>query len=365
MTDSREDDIAWRRFLLSYAAGDDHNLTGKPGSSLTPPGSNVSRSLKPLTSDYHGELDKPLYESSTDIDILTARRVREFYEETGYLAPPRSPTEAMRIRCVQDYELTRPAQLTNIQTVTDLVALHFQSAICTFSLYLDDAQHHVAAAGSPQGIKDLALDIGTRVPTHVSLCGHAILRHKGVHFVPELANDWRFRGNPWVRGGTKSYIGIGVNLAPNPGDSLSSSEVSEQTVSVGTLNVLFIEDHLEKITPAQTKFLEQIAHILEEQMRSTWLGRRHRKDFAAGEIVLDYLESSLVNRALNEKAGKSLGDSSTDEIEDVASARLRIEIPMEAQYAVDAMRTILDAAELVCIVDVSVLGIHEFVSSCP
>jgi hypothetical protein len=362
MAEQNQEDITWRDFLRSYAAGDCETFTGGIGHPCSPPSRGSLPHLKHLKSDYHGELPKPLYESSTDIDIDTARKVRAFYEETGFLAPPRSPSELLRIRCAKDYELTRPAQMANIQMATDLVALHFPSAIITFSLYLDDAQHHVAAAGSPESIKHLALDIGTRVPPHVSLCGHAILQHKGLHFVPDLASDWRFRGNPWVRGGTKSYIGISVNLPPNPGTLLTSFELPEKTVSIGTLNVLFVDHHLDQVTPAQTKYLEHIAHILEEQLRSTWLGKRHLKEFRAREIVLDYLENSLVNRHSKGDADNLPLDSSTIGTSVSSPAKLQIEIPVEAQHAVDKMRTVLECAEYIGIIDVSLLGIHETVS---
>jgi len=362
MAEHDQEDLLWRDFLRSYAAGDCKTFTSEIGHPCSPPSRGSLPRLKHLKSDYHGELPKPLYESSTDIGIDTAHKVRVFYEETGFLAPPRSPSEILRIRCAQDYELTRPAQMANIQMATDLVALHFPSAIITFSLYLDDAQHHVAAAGSPESIKHLALDIGTRVPPHISLCGHAILQQKDLHFVPNLAADWRFRGNPWVRGGTKSYIGITVNLPPNPGTLLASSELPEKTVSIGTLNVLFVDHHLERVTPAQTKYLQHIAHILEGQLRSTWLGKRHLKDFQAREIVLDYLESSLVNRHLKGDADTLSLDSSTTGTSVSVPARLHIEIPIEAQHAIDSMKTVLKSAEFICIVDVSVLGINQTVS---
>jgi hypothetical protein len=314
--------------------------------------------------EFHAELDVPLYDSSTDIDLSTARKVREFYKVNGFLAPPRSPKENMRMQCIRDYDLAKTAQIANIQKATELLSWYFPETVCTFSLFRDDAQHHVAAAGPPHLVDTLSLSIGTRVPPQISLCGHTILLGQGIKFVSDLANDWRYRENPWVQNGMKSYIGSVVRLQPDPTLSTTlpaKSTDQTHTVAIGALNICFLERRLEGISPEQTRVIERITDILEEQLRSTWQAQRHVKEVRARQSVSDYLESSLVRSipAFQEGSLASRNEGSTSGTGTGtgtgagAGVGDKLDFQAEARHAINKIRAQLDEVDLACILDLS------------
>jgi hypothetical protein len=90
--------------------------------------------------EFHTELNVPPWDSNTDIDLSTARKVREFYHANGFLGD-------MRMQCIRNYDLAKPAQITNSEFAIDLLLCYFPDTVSTFSLFLDDAQHHIAAVG--------------------------------------------------------------------------------------------------------------------------------------------------------------------------------------------------------------------------
>ena len=359
-----DDDTAWLRFLRAYAQGDHQQCLNSPGPSDQGSTTNET-SKKP---EFHAELAAPLYGSSTDIDLATARKVREFYETNGFLAPPRSPKEDMRMQCIRDYDLAKTAQIANIQKATELLSWYFPETVCTFSLFRDDAQHHVAAAGPPHLVDNLALSIGTRVPPQISLCGHAILLGQGIQFVSDLVNDWRYRENPWVQNGMKSYIGSVVRLQPDPTLPTTLPDKSTDqthTVAIGALNICFLERRLEGISPEQTRVIERITDILEEQLRSTWQAQRHVKEVRARQTVSDYLESSLVRSipalqegslsSRNEGSLSSRNEGSTSGTGAGMGVGDKLDFQAEARHAINKIHAQLDEVDFACILDLSSL----------
>jgi hypothetical protein len=223
---------------------------------------------------------------------------------------------------------------------------------------------HVAAAGPPHLVDTLSLSIGTRVPPQISLCGHTILLGQGIKFVSDLANDWRYRENPWVQNGMKSYIGSVVRLQPDPTLSTTlpaKSTDQTHTVAIGALNICFLERRLEGISPEQTRVIERITDILEEQLRSTWQAQRHVKEVRARQSVSDYLESSLVRSipAFQEGSLASRNEGSTSGTGTGtgtgagAGVGDKLDFQAEARHAINKIRAQLDEVDLACILDLS------------
>jgi hypothetical protein len=357
MTSDSATDELWLSYLKSYASGE-HAELDVPG----PQSANDSGSAEENSSESQPPSPPYLYANGITIDTATARRVREFYEEYRYLSPPRSPREIERRRCVNDYRLRSPVQLANIQNATALLASFFLGAVCTFSLFLDDSQYQVAASGPDDLIERLQLTVGTPVPPQIGLCSHAILQDKEIQFIPDLHDDWRFAGNPYAKAGIKSYIGSVVHLHPNPGhiptqDSQSLHEdASSENVGIGVLNISFVHDYLEQLTPAQTKVVKEITSILQEQLRSTWQGNTYLRDSKARQVLADYLETSLVRRPLEKDLSileQSRSQSGEGSISSSSENQRAYNFKIEAETAVEQLRSVLDEVDFIGIIDLS------------
>jgi hypothetical protein len=275
----------WRGFLYSYAHGE--------FSSTAPPLSPSSTRRNPDSGTSNGDyqqlgidLEHPLY-NTVEITTDVAKRVRGFYEKTSVLPPPRAPLEPLREQVILEYDLYSDSQTQNFQSATDLVQAFF-GGICTFTIFRSNIQELRAASGPPEVLNNLGLVAGSRLLPETSLCGHCVLQTEGCFYIPDLANDWRYTGNPYADEikGIKSYVGRTVSLSVDP-----SQPTEIDKVPVGVINLMHLDTHLPPLTAYQQKVLEHIQRMLETQLNATWQGHARSKEAQARRAVSKLLES--------------------------------------------------------------------------
>ena len=236
--------------------------------------------------DYGAENpDIPLY-SSTSVTRETARTIRDFFCTHGYLPPPRAIQETQRESCIFEYDIFPEIQLANIQEATNLISNFFPGTLCPFSLFHSHIQRYYAFAGPQEHIDSFAMTQGMRIPAEDSLCGHAVLHSKEPFYMADASKDWRYVNSPFVRKGIHAYICSPVSLDIDPADSSSS----RRQVSIGTLNVCWINETKESVSPTEYQVVAYITRMLQTQIRATWEGHRQTREARLRRTVLELLD---------------------------------------------------------------------------
>ncbi|KAJ7664316.1 hypothetical protein B0H17DRAFT_1091963 [Mycena rosella] len=273
---SAEEDPAlakWTHFLQEYAKGNEQ------------PPPPLLRSTRPKPSQLPS-FEVPLYPPGA-ISPETAQTIAEFYDEHGFLPPPRADEETVRLQTINEYNLFREDQAENFHRSTSVVNTFFDFApICTISLFHNDVQVVVSKAG------DFPVELGEGLVTETSICGHAVLKKNGeTTELNELAGDWRFAGNPWslTSNGVKGYVGVPITLEVDPANPLDS-----ERVTVGVM-ALMSNRPFPKLTAIQLKVLSDLCMMLSVQLRSTWEGWRRGKEARLRNAVTLFLETALVD----------------------------------------------------------------------
>ena len=294
----------WQAFLERIADGRCHT-NEKPPMPTTP--SHLLERLRhfiPL--DYGAENpDIPLY-SSTSVTRETARKIRDFFCTHGYLPPPRAIQETQRESCILEYDIFSETQLANMKEATNLISNFFPGTLCSFSLFHNRIQRYYAFAGPQEHIDLFAMTKGMRIPAEDSLCGHAVLHAKEPFFMADASQDWRYVNNPFVRKGIHAYIGSPVSLDIDPADSSRS----RRQVSIGTLNVCWINQMKQSVSPTEYQVVAYITKLLQTQIRATWEGHRRTREARLRRTVLDFLDLTFeADRDIG-----SLRKSTTDDL---------------------------------------------------
>lgn len=236
--------------------------------------------------DFH----LPVYDS-IEIGNQTARRVREFYKRHAYLPPPRAPLELLREQIIKEYDLYSPEQVQNIQAALDLVRAFF-GGICTFSLFQQSVQVLMACSGPPEVLDAVGLFPGKRLLPETSLCGHSVLfANESTHmYIPDLAQDWRYQGNPYAdeMKGVRTYIGATVTLDIDPATK------SGQSVAVGVINSMHLDGVLPPLNAEQSKVMTSVARFLTEILRATWEGLHRTREARSRRVVSDFLDHIML-----------------------------------------------------------------------
>jgi hypothetical protein len=333
--ESQDESVAeWRSFLTKYAAGEFSPAEQPP----IPPLSSARDSTDPsqlqatnqgglpldipstidedpntgaLTSANAKEVDQPTEVAALEADIdpdigsdfnlpvydtieignQTARRVREFYKRHAYLPPPRAPLELLREQIIKEYDLYSSEQVHNIQTALDLVRAFF-GGICTFSLFQQNVQVLMACSGPPEVLEAVGLFPGKRLLPETSLCGHSVLfANESTHmYIPDLAQDWRYQGNPYAdeMKGVRTYIGASVTLDIDPATK------SGQSVAVGVINSMHLDGVLPPLNAEQSKVMTSVARFLTEILRATWEGLHRTREARSRRVVSDFLDHIML-----------------------------------------------------------------------
>lgn len=298
---------AWQVFLTRYAAGEFEPDSSPP---IPPIPHSLVRPYDPnFTPVPWAYANAPLYSSSSQVTFEDARAIRNYYCENHYLPPPRSPYENLRHQTINDYDLYSPKQLLNIQAATEVIAEFFPGTLCTFSLFHDHIQKHYCPAGDQDLISKFGILPGLRIPSEDSLCGHAVLHLDAPFFVGNLQQDWRYRNNPFVYAGFRSYIGSSVSLP------LDTREDGGKRISVGTLNVCFVKETIAEMTPSQRRVLRHVTSMLETQLVATWDGDQRSKEGRARVLLSDLIDTALVDIRLDEEPSEGVSSLATKTLE--------------------------------------------------
>ncbi|KAJ7185541.1 hypothetical protein C8R46DRAFT_381736 [Mycena filopes] len=265
----------WISFLRDYAKGKQR-----------PPPPLVRADRTSKTPSAIPSFDIPLYPPG-EISRATARIIAEFYEEHGFLPPPRADEEPVRQAAIREYNLFREDQAENFHRCTSLVTAFFPFApICTISLFHNDTQVVVSKGG------DFPVTLGEGLVTETSICGHVVLKKNGeTTELLEVADDWRFLGNPWTSmdAGVKGYVGVPITLEIDPADPQRSDRVT-----VGVI-ALMGNSPFPKLTDTQTRVLDDLSSMLSVQLRSTWEGWRRGKEARLRNAISVFLDKALVD----------------------------------------------------------------------
>jgi len=284
---------AWAAFLSAYSKGDWSNITQCPDPSpqddSTPISSDVFRGKD-------GEIDDhEIYNNAgPEITADVARNVRNFFHAKDYLPPPRSPHEHLRKSCILEYNLYGEAQKANIQRAVDVVSAFFPGdVIVSFTLF-DGRYQTLAAIG---GNEELSLKYGLTsdkpIPSYNSLCGHSVL-NQDLMFVPDLAEDWRFRSNPFIDAGIQSCIGSPVSLHLDSRTIVPADNDPDVRIGIGAIIVLFVGHKMTTLSDAQRMVVKNVTGMLETQLRSTWEGQVRTRETQTRAMISDMIEEAFV-----------------------------------------------------------------------
>lgn len=226
-----------------------------------------------------------------DLDDDLARQIRDFYCRTGYLPSPRTPEEDLREQILVEYDLHSEKQINNFQASIDLVSAFFPGTLCAFTLFRDRREHHYALSG-PEEVKRAFKR--AKFPAGQSLSGHF---QRDQLFLADLQADWRFLHHPLRRLGIKSFFGrtvkLELDLDPVPGRP--QDEERKINLGIGTLNVYFVEEKIERSTGAQENVLRHVTGMLETQLRATWEAHRRSREANANTAISGFIDDALAS----------------------------------------------------------------------
>lgn len=340
---------AWTDFLRLYAQG---QFSPSDIPALPPLPDGAENNGKGSSNDAKGAqgapdigttFDSPVY-SSVEITPEVAARVRDFYRAHRFLPPPRAPLEHLREQCIVEYDLYSEQQIKNIRSATELVQSFF-GGLCTFSLFRDNVQELMAVAGAPEVIEAVQLFPGKRLLPETSLCGHSVLLGDKNLYIPNLALDWRYCGNPYADElkGVKSYFGSVVSLNVDP-----SSSSDDRSVGIGVINIMHLDRYLPPLSEEQLKVVHTITAMLETQLRATWDGQGRTREARLRRAISDFIEDTLV------QPGLPAGASDDKPPEDRTRKKTDV-LASYAQLAVDRIRGVIEEMDGAMIVDLRAL----------
>ncbi|OCF31993.1 hypothetical protein I317_06721 [Kwoniella heveanensis CBS 569] len=350
-----QDLLQWSKFLSNYAKGDwapgltpaqpppmkDASLFEEPQNRVSPDPTATSSSSETPSADN-------VY-FSTRITPKLAKKVHDYCLDNDYLPPPRSPQEKLRVSIIKEYDLLGPLQGGNIQSAVDLTGAFFPETICTFTLFNDAIQTFYAVTG-PQALLDrYALKNHMYVAPETSLCGHSVLLDGQILHVPQLAEDWRFRSNPYTRAGLVSYIGSPVSLELDPLNTSPNARDVPQRVGIGALNILFVGEPLMTMSSTQTMVVRNVTTMLETQLRATWEGHIRTREAKVRRVITDLIEEAFVGDYNEPERRRCKGELNARVQSENDTANVFAEL---AQSAADKLLALSPEVEAVVFLDV-------------
>ncbi|OCF44334.1 hypothetical protein I317_01779 [Kwoniella heveanensis CBS 569] len=317
--------------------------------SRSPDGSLARRDTAP-------SLDLGLFESGTnsstsasavDINYDHAEeraRVRQYFENHGYLPAPRQPPEIMRrrLRVIRRLGLEEidPLHRETLDRFTRLAISVFKTRSAVISVIGKDKQTYLSEIGL--GKKSGGLD--------VSFCSHAVMSSETDHkctVVNNAAEDWRFRNNPYVKQGTgpiQFYAGAPLRVGSGTKGTI-----------IGTLCIT--DDKPRQFSDDDQDLLADLADCVVSELELIYSQQASVDSAKLHQISVDFLRRSLKHRP-NERAGQSqtrgTNDTSTgtgtssatsttgkrnsgaDQNQDQANVDIYDEACREIRYALDA-----------------------------
>lgn len=281
---------AWATFLSAYSQGDWSNVAECPDP--CPSNDDKTSISSYLFRGIDGEIDDHQIYTSPDITADVARNVRNFFHSKDYLPPPRSPHEHLRKSCILEYNIYGEAQKANIRRAVDVIGAFFPGdVIVTFTLF-DGRYQTLAAVGGNEGLSQkYGLTSDKPIPSYNSLCGHSVL-NEDIMFVPNLAEDWRFRSNPFIDAGIQSCIGSPVSLHLDSRTIVPADNNPDVRIGIGAIIVLFIDHKMTTLSAAQKMVVKNVTGMLETQLRSTWEGQVRTRETQTRAMISDLIGTS-------------------------------------------------------------------------
>ncbi|KAG6355915.1 hypothetical protein INS49_015299 [Diaporthe citri] len=197
-----------------------------------------------------------------------------------YLMPSLARNERLRLTMFWYYTrgLYEDGEfLQLLQEKLDLVQTFMGWEFALLGLVSEDTFTRLAASGLPLAV----------LPRRESTCSHTINQEPNTVFMlPNMANDWRFRGSPPVaQGGLRSYAGVQLRCQTPTGEY----------VALGSLCVASNSEHA-PLTPTQEGALIRFADMLVAEIVShSRQERRRQRNILArrlAECRLDDLEDA-------------------------------------------------------------------------
>lgn len=154
--------------------------------------------------------------------LAAGKRAEIFYLDHGYLPSILPPHEETRLHALSRYGPPKIAGNPNFERIAHLVKLVFNSKLVLITLVGENEQIFQAQMGGGGEITIASLQTlaGSR---NCSFCSHAILQNSDEPIVIfDAAKDWRFSGNPLVKGAPDIRFYAGSPLRTSDGFNIGS-----------------------------------------------------------------------------------------------------------------------------------------------
>lgn len=181
------------------------------------------------------------------------KRAEIFYRDHGYLPSILPPHEETRLHALSRYGPPKIAGNPNFERIAHLVKLVFNSKLVLITLVGENEQIFQAQMGGGGEITIASLQTlaGSR---NCSFCSHAILQDSDEPIVIfDAAKDWRFSGNPLVKGSPDIRFYAGSPLRTSDG------------YNIGALCLIDDKPHTE-FGPRQRHTLKEFARVVMREM---------------------------------------------------------------------------------------------------
>ncbi|EPQ28003.1 uncharacterized protein PFL1_04330 [Pseudozyma flocculosa PF-1] len=205
------------------------NVSSPPNmvQSLAKEGTESSSGLRRENSVATASRGRPQLGSKTTSQRINAylaagRRAEKFYNDHGYLPFVLPPNESHRLQALSRYGPPKIAGDPNFERIAHLVKLVFNSKLVLITLVGENEQTFQTemGGGGEVTIASLQSMAGSR---NCSFCSHAILQDGDEPMVIlDATRDWRFAGNPLVRGSPDIRFYAGCPLRTPDGHNIGS-----------------------------------------------------------------------------------------------------------------------------------------------
>ncbi|KAK8864137.1 hypothetical protein IAR55_001383 [Kwoniella newhampshirensis] len=255
-------------------------------------------------------LDAALFESGTNDSTSASQveltydhgaeraRVKEFFEEHGYMPAPRQPPEIARrrLRVIRRLGLDHPDSFyrEELDRFTRLAKSFSKCHAAFINIITKDQQLALSEIGPP-GVCRPELDL--------SLCCHTIMTPgtgEQCMVINDCSKDWRFRNSPLVqegRGPIQFYAGAPLRVGHG----------SRMTV-IGSLCVM--DNKPRQWSQDKTALLLDLADCVVSELELIYNQQASVESAKLHQISVDFLRRSLQHRP-NERAGQSAGQRGT------------------------------------------------------
>jgi hypothetical protein len=186
--------------------------------------------------------------------LNVGKRVEQFYRDFGYLPSIIPPDEINRRQALRRYGPPKMHGDTNFDRIGHLVKLVFNTKLVLISLVGEKSQFFQTEVGASNSgfSRDWLQDIAKS--RDCSLCSHAILQKTDEPLVIlDTEKDWRFAGNPLVKGPPYIRFYAGSPLRTADGYNLGS--------------LCIIDDHpWTEFNPRQRHTLKEFSRVVMREM---------------------------------------------------------------------------------------------------